>query len=94
MYIGLHVKYLSILSDFNGTNFLDRFSKSLQISNFIKFRPVGAGLFYEDGKTHTTLIATSRTCLKIRAENFSGRKLERDREGHHRRLLNHVKEVF
>jgi len=60
MYIGLHVKYLSILSDFNETNFLDRFSKSPQISNFIKFRPVGAGLFRADGETHTKLIVAYR----------------------------------
>jgi hypothetical protein len=31
---------------------------------------------------------------KSRAENFSGRKVEQEREGHHRHLLNHVNEVF
>jgi len=51
----IYVKYLSILSDSNKTSFLDRFSKSPQIRNFIKFRPVGAGLFHADGETHTNL---------------------------------------
>jgi hypothetical protein len=46
MYIGLHVKYPLFLLDFNETwNFLDRFSKNTQLSNFMKIRPVGAELF-------------------------------------------------
>jgi len=32
-------------------NFLDRFSKGTQISNFMKIRPVGAELFYADRRT-------------------------------------------
>ena len=40
-YIDLLVKYTLFMSDFK---FLDRFSKNLQISNFIKLRPVGAEL--------------------------------------------------
>jgi len=52
MSIGLHVKYRLFLSDFNETlNFLDRFAKITQISNFMKFRPVGAQLFHVDGQT-------------------------------------------
>ena len=31
--------------------FLDRFSKNIQILNFIKNRPMGAELFYTDGLT-------------------------------------------
>jgi hypothetical protein len=31
MYIGVHVKYTLFLSKFNQTNFLDRFSKNIQI---------------------------------------------------------------
>jgi hypothetical protein len=52
MYLGLHVKYPLFLADINETwNYLDRFSKNTQISNFIKMRPVGAELFNEDGRT-------------------------------------------
>jgi hypothetical protein len=65
MYIGLHVKYLSVLSDFNERSFLDRFSKSPQIPNFIKFRPVGAGLFHADGETHTKLIVAYRNVTNV-----------------------------
>ena len=32
-------------------NFLDRNSKNTQISNFLKFRPLGAELFHADGRT-------------------------------------------
>jgi len=31
-------------------NFIDRYSKNAQISNFIKTRPVGAELFHADGR--------------------------------------------
>jgi len=30
-------------------NFLDRFSKNIQISNFVKIRPVSTDLFYSGG---------------------------------------------
>jgi len=54
MYIGLHVKWPLFLSDFNETNFRDRFSKSSQISDFTKIRPVGAELFHADRRTDMT----------------------------------------
>jgi len=41
MYIGFHVKYPLFLSDWN---FLDRFSKNIRISNFMKICPVEADL--------------------------------------------------
>jgi len=31
--------------------FVDKFSKNIQISNFMKIRPVGADSFYADGRT-------------------------------------------
>jgi len=31
--------------------FLERFSKNIQISNFVKNHPVGAELFHVDGET-------------------------------------------
>jgi hypothetical protein len=32
-------------------HFRDRFSETIQMSNFIKIRPVGAELYHADGKT-------------------------------------------
>jgi hypothetical protein len=41
------------LSEFNAfLNFLNKFSKNTQISNLMKIRPVGAELFYADGRTY------------------------------------------
>jgi len=43
MYIGLHIKYLLFLSDFNETDFFfGRFSDTTQILNLIEIRAVGA----------------------------------------------------
>jgi len=48
----MQVKYPLFLSDFNETwNFLDRFPKNTQVSNFIKIRPVGSELFHACGRT-------------------------------------------
>ena len=41
-------------------SFIDRFSKSTQISIFMKIRPGGAQLFHVDGHTHTHDEADSR----------------------------------
>jgi len=51
MYIRLHVKYPLFLSDCNRLNFLGRFSKSTQTSNFMKILSVGAESFHADGRT-------------------------------------------
>jgi len=49
MYLGLHVKYPSFVTDFK--RFLDIFSKNIQIPNFMKIRPVGAEMFHLNGRT-------------------------------------------
>ena len=59
IYIGLHVKYLLLLSDFNEPRiFSTGFQKNTQVSNFMKIRPVRAELFRAyrrtDGWTDTT----------------------------------------
>ena len=52
MYVGLPVDCPLFLSDFNETfNFLNRFPKSTQISNFMKIRVVGVELFQVGGQT-------------------------------------------
>ena len=66
MYVGLHVKYLLFLSDFNETWSLSTdFRKKTQISNFMKIRPVRVELFHVDGRTDMTkLIVTFRDFAK------------------------------
>ena len=54
MYIGLHIKYTLLFSDFNENLIVDRFSKNTQIPNFMKIRPVGAELFHADRRTDMT----------------------------------------
>jgi hypothetical protein len=52
VYTGLHVKYPLFLSDFNETLiFSTDFRENLQVSNFMKIRPVGTELFHEDRRT-------------------------------------------
>jgi len=54
-YIGLHVQYPLLFSDFKETSiFLDIISKNLQKSNLMKIRPVGAALFHTDRQTDMT----------------------------------------
>jgi hypothetical protein len=65
MYVGLHVNYPLFLSYFNETyRFLGRYSKSIQIQNFIKIRPAGAELFQaherKDGQTDRHAVTNNR----------------------------------
>jgi hypothetical protein len=61
MYIGLQVKYSLFLSEFNESlNFLGRFSKNPQISNYMKICQVGADTFNADRQTKRNDEANSR----------------------------------
>ena len=51
MYIGLYVKYLPFLLDFNKFSFLDMFAKNTPISNFIKILLMETKLYHADGWT-------------------------------------------
>jgi hypothetical protein len=65
MYKVLDVKYSYFLPDFNDIlNFVDRLSKSIQISICMKIRPSGAEFFRADGRTETTK-------LKVASRNFA-----------------------
>jgi hypothetical protein len=50
-YISLHVIWLLLLSDSNQTWILYRFSKNLQISNFMRICPLATELLFADRKT-------------------------------------------
>jgi hypothetical protein len=61
MYVCLLVKYPLFLSDFNETLiFWTDIRNNAQISNFMKFRPVGAELFHADGPADRHDEASSR----------------------------------
>jgi len=59
------------------SNFLDRFSKNTQISNFIKILLVGAELFHADGQTDMTklIVAFRNVCESIKQKKKQQRKL-------------------
>ena len=51
MYVGFSVKYPLFLSDFTETWIVSTdFSKNIQLSNFMKIRPVVAELFHAYGQ--------------------------------------------
>ena len=51
MWKRLHVKYPWFLSDFIETSIFSTDFLEIEISNFIRIRPVGAELFYAEGQT-------------------------------------------
>ena len=65
MYIVRHVNHPLFLSDLINLEILGRFSKNPHVSNFMKFRPVGAELLHADGQTDmTTLTVAFRSFVK------------------------------
>jgi hypothetical protein len=67
MYISLHAKYMSFLSDFNEILiFSIVLKKNAQISNFMKIRPVGAELLHAE-KT----VIRNMTKLIVAFRNFA-----------------------
>jgi hypothetical protein len=62
-------------------NFLERFSKNTQVSNFIKIRPVRAELFHADGRTDGQTVMTK---LKAPLSNFAN-GLKKSPNGNYRR---------
>jgi hypothetical protein len=73
MSTSFYVKYPLFLPDFNDSNFLARFSKNTQISNFMKIHPVGDELFRTDGgwTNMTKLIVAFRNFLRTSLKNSS-----------------------
>ena len=67
MYIGRHVRYPLFLSGITETQiFSTDLKKNTQIWNLMKIRPVGAELFFANGRTAdmTKLIGASRNFAK------------------------------
>jgi hypothetical protein len=60
MYILLHVKYHLFLSGLNEIYFSNKFTKTPQITNFVKIHPLGAELFHAGGQTERHDEANSR----------------------------------
>ena len=79
IYVGLHVKHRLLLSYCNETWIFDRFSKTNQISNFTKIRPVGAELFHADRRTKmTNLITASHNFANASKTPFTCRESNKD----------------
>ena len=73
----VHVKYPLFLSDFNETwDFLDRFSKNAQRSNFMKNRPVEAELFVAGTYRRTDITKLIVTCRNF--ANAPKKQVSRD----------------
>jgi len=57
-------------------NFLERYSKNNQISNFMKIRPVGAELFHADGQTDITKLIIVFSNFATAPKNWTRQKKE------------------
>jgi hypothetical protein len=82
----LRVRYPLFLSNFNETwNFLDRVSKKVQISSFIKICPVGAELFHADRQTDMTkLIVAFRNFANAPKKTLTLFRTKKNRLGSHK----------
>ena len=60
------MQYSLFLQHFGEMNFLDRFSKTTELLNFMKISLVGAGFFRADGQTDTDM-----TKLIVAFRNFA-----------------------
>ena len=57
MCMGLHVKYpLFFVSFYSNLNFIDKFSKSTQVSNFIEIHQLETELFRIEGRRDVTKV--------------------------------------
>ena len=50
IYIGIHVQYTLLLSDFNETWIISPDFRTILIENFMKIHPVGAELYYAESR--------------------------------------------
>jgi hypothetical protein len=60
MYIGLHVKHPLFLTDFYEISIYRQIFEKVQISNFMKIRPVGAELFHAERPPDRNDVSNSR----------------------------------
>jgi hypothetical protein len=65
MYIGLRVNTRYRYEIFMKRAFLDRFSKNIQISDFMKIRQVSAEFFHADGETDKHDTVTFRSFANV-----------------------------
>ena len=61
MYIGLHVKHPLFLTDFNEISIYRQVFEKVQMSNFMKIRPVGAELFHAGRQFRVNTLPKSLT---------------------------------
>jgi hypothetical protein len=85
MYFCIHVSTLYSCEILMKNKFLHFFSKNIQISNIIKVRPVGVGLFYadirmdrlNDGRTDMTKIIVALETFRTRQNSTTKREINK-----------------